>query len=45
MKYRIRYTKNYRKYDFIAEFKNERHRDTKLLQYKKGSFNFKLTKI
>jgi len=45
MKYRITYTKNYRKYDFITEFKNESHRNKKLLQYKKDSFNFKIQKL
>ncbi len=45
MKYRIQYIKNSRKYDFVIQFKNESHRNNKLIQYKKDSINFKLIKL
>ena len=45
MKYRISYTKLARKYDFAVTFQTESYRDKKLIQYKKGSTNFKLRKL
>ena len=45
MKYRITYIKKDRKYDFTIIFNNEKHRDIKIKQYKKGSINFRMFKI
>jgi hypothetical protein len=45
MKYRITYIKKDRKYDFITIFNNEKHRDSKIKQYKENSINFKIIKI
>ena len=45
MKYEIQYIKNDRKYNFTISFKNESHRNKKLLQYKEGSLSFKMRRL
>lgn len=45
MKYRIKYIKKDRKYDFIVVFNNENHKNIKIKQYKENSINFKIIKL
>lgn len=45
MKYKIKYMKNGKKYDFTITFKSLGHKITKLARYKKDSINFKATRL
>ena len=37
--------KNGRRYDFVTVFKNEDHRNRKLIQYKRDAVNFRIASV